>query len=158
MLYPSICFICRGDHTYLKCPDFPRPPEPPSLSRPEEKPKRFSLARTQFEELYGEDGLQVLDWLLGDPELTSEQQALAVDLIEGTKTIKSLTAVEREILDSLATVKLETPDALATKKAVLAIEKATGQKQSTEPPRSPPYISTWQEMQDHHPDFEGDYR
>lgn len=155
MQYPSICFICRGDHTYQECPDYPRPPDPPSMFKPREEPKRSSLALTQFEERYGRDALQALAQLLDDPEITAEQQTLAIQLIEGAKTLRSLTAAERETLDALASIELETTEGLANKRKALELKKAYAQGLTppTEPQRSPRYISTWQEMQEDHPDL-----
>lgn len=109
------CPICNELHDYGKCPLFgtkeeylarvaPMPPAPPlPVELPPEQPRvRGSLARTQFEELFGQGAEGLLQYVYDNPDYTPEQQTLALLVTAGHKKINELDSHDRTELDRIA--------------------------------------------------------
>jgi len=100
----NYCFVCGGAHPFKDCPSIqpPSPPAPPNMNPPEERP-RSSLAPTQFEELFGEGNEGLLLDVLDRPDVFSkDQQELAMDILGGRRSMRSIEGEDRVNLDEIA--------------------------------------------------------
>jgi len=109
------CPICNELHDFGKCPLFgskdeylsraaPTPPAPPfPVELPPEQPRvRGSLARTQFEELFGPGAEGLLQYVYDNPDFAPDSQSLALLILAGHKKINELDAHDRTVLDRVA--------------------------------------------------------
>jgi hypothetical protein len=109
------CPICNELHDFGKCPLFgtkeeylsraaPMPPAPPlPVELPPEKPRvSGSLARTQFEDIFGRGAEGLLQYVHDNPAYSPDQQTLALLVLAGHKKIEELDLHDREVLDRIA--------------------------------------------------------
>jgi len=100
--------FCSSDlHDNLTCPMFGKTEVylkayAPSVSSegPVNRP-RPSFAPTQLEQIYGADYENVLADAIDDPDLTSEQRILAMEVVTGIKDLKKLDPSDLSLLDGL---------------------------------------------------------
>jgi len=121
------CIFCTSDlHEHGKCPMFGKTEEylkahapTVSLEGPVNKP-RSSFASTQLEQLYGSDHESVLSDAMDDPDLSSDQRTLAMEILSGQKDIKKLDVSDREMINEITTHTYGSASVASRKSAVQA--------------------------------------
>ncbi len=130
------CWCCSSaDHDHTTCPLFGKADEflAHVLQPTQSEPLGSSLAPTLLEDLYGQDAEPLLQDALDNPDLTPEQQEMALKVLSGETKLTNANNEERSVIDEIA------------------LQMASSKPKAQEPPATiprPGYVRTQTEMED----------